>query len=112
MKRLLYLLGLFLMVVLIGCAGARDADGNNNEKENNRNDNNNANEIEYVDDSILDEETTVTFMMWDDWGQGFEENIREKVEDAYPNITIENIGGDTGNKDWIEDALTADIIPD
>lgn len=58
------------------------------------------------------EDITLTIMMWDDWGQGFDANIKEVVEEQFPHITVKNIGGDTGNKDWIEEALTAGNVPD
>lgn len=58
------------------------------------------------------EPITLTFMMWDTWGQGFHENIKEVVENEFPWITVENVGGDTGNREWIEDALTNGIVPD
>lgn len=101
-----------LFIVLVGCQSSDSSGKKRNENNGTTQTNNESAVNEYVDENILDEEATITFMMWDDWGQGFEENIKNVVEEQYPNITIENIGGDTGNKDWIEDALTADIIPD
>ncbi|OAK67873.1 ABC transporter substrate-binding protein [Lederbergia galactosidilytica] len=83
-----------ILFILVGC-------NKNSEKKPISNSNEGAN----------NEEVTLTFMMWDDWGQGFA-NIKEKVEKQFPHITVKNIGGDTGNKEWIEEALTAQTVPD
>lgn len=87
------LIFLSLLFLLIAC------------KQNTNKDSNTINDFEL-------EDVTLTFMMWDDWGQGFEENVKLKIEAEFPHITIENVGGDTGNKDWIEESLAAGIIPD
>ncbi len=58
------------------------------------------------------EPITLTIMMWDGWGQDYETYIKGAVEEHFPHITLENIGGDTGNRDAIEDALASQIVPD
>ncbi|MEK3889071.1 ABC transporter substrate-binding protein [Bacillus sp. FSL K6-3431] len=85
---MLFVLVLFL---LVGCSKEKDVATSVNES---------------------DENVTLTVMMWDDWGQDYGKYIKEAVEEQFPHITLENVGGDTGNKEWIENALAADVVPD
>lgn len=88
------------LVLLLGCKEEQTGDMLNNNAKNNES------------DDFLKEEVTLTIMMWDNWGQGFEENVKNVIEEEFPNIKIENIGGDTYDKESIEEALTAGIVPD
>lgn len=90
----------------MGCNSDTNDEVNGNSEVNN-NDINNDSYIEEDPDPI-----TLTIMMWDDWGQDFEKHIVEAVEDEFPHITLNSVGGDTGNKERIEDEIAEGTVPD
>lgn len=113
LRKKMVFIGLLLALILVvaGCGeGNEDSETVGNAKDNEAIQND---DVENEDNKIMEDPDpiTLTIMMWDDWGN-YEEDIEQAIENEFPYITVENIGGDTGNKDAIEDALANGIVPD